>query len=1058
MNLQRLYPIALLLISFLLVNQSARGQATSTLQGRVSDPSGAVIAGAEVQVTNEATGVGHAVKSNESGYYLVPDLLPGSYDVRTELVGFKTLIRKSIEIRSEEALNLDLQLEVGAASQTVEVQGGVPQVETTEARISTVVNAQQIQALPAIGRSLMALTATIPGVEGKNEDPRAGNCCDAFSSLASPALSSTGNDSTAIFYLDGAALHYGDGNGWNLAFTPDVDAVEEMRVSNNPTSADEGILSGPQVHMVTKGGTNAFHGSGNFTFLQSSFDALPYGAVASDVGSSYQRYFGGTIGGPILKNRLFFFGLYEGLRELDALGSGSQVVVETEAFKDWVVNTRPKSVAAYLLAQAPPFKYATNNLIDINGDGIPDIGTVTMDRPASRKGDQYNARIDYVTHSGRDRFYGTYWRSIPQLQELDVRPQLDYIQKTGTQLVSFVNAHTFRASAINELRFTRLWGPDWNFHFAHNRYDLPCIVSDDGLAFPSTYSGLCNYTYELFNVAPYDIGDTFSWNHGGQTWKFGSVFRHVYMTDPTYLSGDTPQYEFTSTIDFANDNPYLETRDIDASTGKQRNPFVEAWNQELAFFAQDSWIVKPGLTVNLGLRWDYYAPPKLNGIAKPRGTYGPVFTSSQLNPEGIVGIRNQPVIHAYQGIWDNLAPRVGVAWDPTHSGKMAIRGGFYMAYDEIGSLGLYRGYYGNPPISSLVNAGPHYGIPIVYGYAPVGTRDFPINPGLVGPAIDPSLGIFVGTRPALTGFPTNFRQPLHYDANVAIQRQLTNDLSVTATYHYHRISNDSYQFNANRYPGDLVDGQLDLLNPYYSTMTMYSNLGRRSYQGFIFEATKRISNGWRVSGSYTHNDAHSNYGEATQAYHPEVDWARDENATQTFKVNGIWDLPLLRSHQDWVGSIFGGWQLASIFNHESGSYFDPASLAAYGQGGDFNADGQQDDRPDLPATKVSRSYGHQQWLQGAMMASVFPIPDTERNGTLPRNYFVGPGYTRLDASLGKKFLIGERTTLQYQIQASNLVNSVNIREVNSSLTAANFAAGDAFYPMRTVQMAIRAFF
>jgi hypothetical protein len=904
----------------------------------------------------------------------------------------------------------------------------------------------------------MALTTTIPGVEAKAEDGRVGQCCDAFSSLASPSLSGAGNENKAIFYLDGIALHYGDGTTWNLAFTPDVDAVQEMRVSTNPTSADEGIASGVQVHMITKGGTNAFHGSANGVFLEGSFNALPYGAKQSEVGSSYQRFFGGTIGGPILKNRLFFFGAYEGLRQRSATGSGSQVIVETQDFANWVKQTRPNSVAAYLLAQAPPFKYATDNLIDVNGDGIPDIGTVNMDRPANRMGDQYNARADYVTRSGHDRFYGTYWRTIPQQQILDVRPELDYTQKTGTQLMSFVNAHVFSASAINELRFSHLFGPDWNFQFTKHRYDLPCIITDDGLGFPSTFSGSCSYTYEVFKSAPYDIGDTFTWNHGAHTWKFGGVFRHIYMTDPTYLFGDTPVYEFTNIIDFANDNPYQETRDVDASTGKQRNPFVEARNQELAFFAQDSWVVKPGLTLNLGLRWDYYSPSKLNGITEPRETYGPVFTSSQLNAQGIVAVRNRPVTQSFKSVWHNFGPRIGVAWDPTHTGKMAIRGGFYMLYDEIDTLALYRGYYGNPPISSSESAGPQYGIPIVYGVAPIGTRDFPINPGLVGPAIDPNTGVFVGTQPSLAGFPTDFAQPLNYDANVAIQRQLTNDLSVSATYHFHRTTNDLYPFDANRYPGAVVNGFLNRLNPYYASINVESNFGHRSYQGIIFEATKRVSNGWLLSGSYTYNDAHSNYGEATEAFHPQVDWARDEIATHAFKVNGIWDLPLLRSQQGLVGALFGGWQLTSILNLESGSYFDPASTAAYGQGGDFNADGQRNDRPDLPTTKVARSYSRKQWMAGALTASVFPIPDTVRDGTLPRNYFYGPGYARLDASLGKKFRIGERTTVEYQAQASNLFNNVNISNIDQSLTAADFGTANSFYPMRTVQMSIRAFF
>src|SRR3989454_9965559 len=433
--------LALLLL--VITCQGVFAQVTSTIQGRITDPSGAVIAGGSVKVTNEATGVSRTGQSATDGYYRIPDLLPGKYEVRGEQPGFKTLIRKGIELNSQEVLNLDLALEVGETTQTLEVSSEVPQIETTESRISEVLNTQQIRSLPAIGRGLIWLTATIPGVQAKAEDNRSGNCCDNFSTFGSPALSSGGNERKTTFYLDGIPLHYGDGFSWNLAFTPNLDAVEELRVSTNPTSADQGIISGVQVQMVTKGGTNRFHGTGQYTFLEDSFNAMPYGANREDVGPWHQRYFGGTVGGPIIKDRLFFFGAYDGVREKRAAAAGSNVIVETEAFKNWATSTRPNSVAAQLLSTAPPFRYATDNLVDVNGDGIMDLGTVTMDRPATRTGNQYNARIDYQTKSAKDRFYGSFWRTIVNQPPLDARPALDYAQKTGATLLSAVHAHTF---------------------------------------------------------------------------------------------------------------------------------------------------------------------------------------------------------------------------------------------------------------------------------------------------------------------------------------------------------------------------------------------------------------------------------------------------------------------------------------------------------------------------------------------------------------------------------------------------------------------------------------
>jgi hypothetical protein len=156
--------------------------------------------------------------------------------------------------------------------------------------------------------------------------------------------------------------------------------------------------------------------------------------------------------------------------------------------------------------------------------------------------------------------------------------------------------------------------------------------------------------------------------------------------------------------------------------------------------------------------------------------------------------------------------------------------------------------------------------------------------------------------------------------------------------------------------------------------------------------------------------------------------------------------------------VLGGWQATTIWNFLSGSYFSPVSYAPYGQGGDFNADGQQADRPDLPASSIPRTYSRGQWMNGAISASAFPLPTTIRDGTLPRNYFHGPGYARVDVSFAKKFKITERWAVQYQVQASDALNRVNLATVDNSLTSATFGQAVAVYPMRTVQMAIKAMF
>lgn len=296
-----------------------------------------------------------------------------------------------------------------------------------------------------------------------------------------------------------------------------------------------------------------------------------------------------------------------------------------------------------------------------------------------------------------------------------------------------------------------------------------------------------------------------------------------------------------------------------------------------------------------------------------------------------------------------------------------------------------------------------------------------------------------------------------YDANVAVQRQLLANLTVTASYHFQRTTNSPYSYNANRFSGDAVDGNLDFLNPYYGNITVVTNQGRTLYHGLSFEVTKRMSRGFQFNASYNYNNR-KGYNGTTEVFHPEVDWGRNENGTHNIKMNALWTLPTLRGRNHIIGTALGGWQISSVVNLLSGGYFNPVSNAPYGAGGDFNADGQTGDRPDLPTTKVPKSYSKADWMKGAMNPSIFPLPTTVRDGTLPANYFNRPGYARVDAAFSKRFPIKERLAVQLEAEASNLFNRVNISDVPTSVTSVSFAQADGFYPMRNLQLDVKVVF
>ena len=519
------------------------------------------------------------------------------------------------------------------------------------------------------------------------------------------------------------------------------------------------------------------------------------------------------------------------------------------------------------------------------------------------------------------------------------------------------------------------------------------------------------------------------------------------------LPGSTPEYGFASVLDFANDEPYYEYRAVEVGTGAAASPRLFFVLNEFSVFLQDNWQVTPSLNINYGLRSENYFN---NWLGEDRDNWQPSLTSDQLSPAAVTGVRNQKVQRYYDTDWNNFGPRVGFAWDPTGRRKLSLRGGVGVLYDEVHTVHLY-GLGNNPPATGSGTAGPDYGIPIVYALAPVGTRDFPPNPALI-PQLDENGGV-VGSRVGLSGILTDLKIPLVVDGFFGAQYQLTGDFMVQADYKYRRNTNDIYGTDFNRFQGDMLDGLIDRLNPNFDSIGLVTNRGRRIYHGLILSASKRFSQGWSLSANYTYSHGRTNYGQQMDPYNPDLDWARDD-IPHVFTVHGVWELPILRGRSGWLAGALGGWQLSTVWNLQAGGLFTPTASAAFGEGGDFNADGSRWDRPDRPTASLPTTFSKRQWLAGALDASAFPLPDpsTPRIGTMPRDMFRAPGYVRLDLALLKDFKISESKKAEFRIESFNFINRLNISWVESTLEAANFARAGGAHQNRVVQMALKFVF
>ncbi len=1032
-------------------------QVTSTIQGNISDPNGGSVPGATVTATNEETGGSRSATTAEDGYYRIPDLLAGTYRLSVERAGFKTAIRTGVELTAKTVFGQNFTLQLGAVTESVTVTAEGNQVETQEVRINDVIRTNDLQSLPMLGRTPVSLVLTSPGITGKFESLGGAYCCDEFAALEAPELSSGGNEIKMSYTVDGLSLRYGDGATWGMSFSPNPDALQEVNVAASAYTAEQGGLSGPQVQLITKGGTNALHGTGHYTFRNNDLNAVPFGSTRAQVPNAYYRLFGGTVGGPIIKNRLFWFFAYEGKK---AQTAGSSVVLaETEDFKNWVLATRPNSIAAQLLKNYPPIRYPKDNLADLLGLGFPDIGTVVVNSPGRQEGKQFNGRIDYQP-GGKDRIYGSYWYTRPVDLGSDLRPGFALTLGITVNYGNFAYSHAFSPNVLNE---ARLGISDGSVVSSHNgkTYNVPAISTDDGLSM-----GNFAWALDVWQTKVAEFGDTLSVNRGKHGIKVGGGYSVRHLALQSLIGYDTPEYDFGSILDFADDKPYAEHRTLDVLSGKANKTDETQGDNQLYFFAQNTWQVHPNLTLNYGLRWEDFYPPFLT--MKGKQTWEPVLLSSQLTPTNVASVINRQV-HGYaKNDWNNFGPRISVAWDPRGNGRLSIRGSFSMLYDELNALHHYN-TGANPPGTADVVAGPQYSVPIVYGLAPVGTRDFPQNPNLRAPNLTPQGG-FVGVRPDIAGFVDNLQAPLVYDTFVGVQYQLRRDVMVFGDYRYRRCTNDVYADDLNRFQGDLLvnHGQLARLNPDFSSINILTNWGKRIYNGLVFGASKRFSHGWSLDAHYTYNHQMSNFNliathyptsGSTASYNPNADWGRDD-IPHVFTLRGVWDLPIFRNGSDWLGRIAGGWQLSSMWNLQSGGIFNPISRKRYGQGGDFNADGRNADRPDLPNGNVPRSFPSWQWVQGAMTGSIFPLPDPSqpRIGTLPKSYFRGPGYARIDIGADKSFRPWERLRIQFRADAFNALNRTNIARVQSNIFASNFAHATSFYLKRVIQLEVRAEF
>jgi len=1086
------------LISCWLFVAAAAFAQSGQITGRVIDPSGAGVPSARVSVRNQGTGVTLPSASNAEGYYTVSRLEPGAYQVDIAADGFRAVSRRNVLLQVDQSARLDFTLEVGLVAERIEITAAPPLIESETSNLGQVINNKSIVEMPLNGRNAWDLSRLAGATTYVRAIGDAGEI---------PAVSMAGGRTwSQSLTLDGGSVQKSGLARAQAELSPMVDAVEEFKVVTNNYAAEYGRTAAGVFTAVTKSGTNQFHGTAFEFFRNDAMDARNFFAIRK----APLRYnqFGGTIGGPIRKDKTHFFAALETTKV--TRGDTSILTVPTSQQKQGVFTgltdaqgrplpiynpftTRPNPANSTLRIRDPfPNNVIPSNLFDPVASNVvkyyadPNVqgnlaGANNFNTNVANRRTQYHGtlRVDHVL-TEKDRIFGRY-----VVQRNEAPPAGAFAEPAANPARAVANlAHTYLGSwvrtvspaLLNDFKFG---GTNQNRDISHPSMggNWPSKLGAKGAGeqvFPAyrpagtAVIGTTTAPFRLQTNPYWQAIDTVSWFRGAHSLKFGYEFRRNVTTDEFDVrpTGDfTFAQQATGLQNVTQSGSGFAAMLIGFATRAEVQDAINfrMSNYYMGWFLQDDWKVSPNFTLNLGIRYDFE-----NGRVSENNAQN-AFDLNRIHPlarvPGVVrfsGVDGEPE-RIFDTDYNNIAPRFGFAWRPFGGERTVVRGG----------IGLF---YGNPDDQGFSNTA-------VQGFSTTALLISPDNNQTQAMLLKDG---FTGIKPptaadrteafGLNG-PVDFYQreratPYSLQYNFGLQQQISQVL-VSGQY----VANLGRKLTAspmsiNQVRPELVGGAGSIQSrrpfPQFTEVTLDSpNLGHSSYHAFLARVERRYQNGLQFLFNYTFSkfidnvDALADFnGTPGTGYQDYYNRRLDKSIsgldiTHIATFNAIYDLPVGKGRavlqSGPLSYILGGWQLSVLGTLASGPAYGVTTQQNTCEC--FSAGPQRANILRDPAIPSS-DRNPQRWFD----INAFSQPDRFLFGTAGRAVGRAPGRTNFDTGIMKNFVIGERVRIQFRAEMFNTLNHVNFGIPGTAFGSPNFGSITTAEDARITQLGLKIYF